>query len=299
MLRDICHQTSDGLPIFPNLATASFDQLPMLNIDLPYKPSFLSLVSTVHLTHSQTSTHDSPPHFHGLGMSDVRELHLYHLAGVEVNGDTELASLIGYQACLENVYLHLSKHFDFVLCGTPGHALGARMHIVIDGMLQPVGPPPPTSNFSDAVYIREYGTGVGVAAANLAFATRVVRSQRYPIYPNLRRVIVDIGQDAPASGATLSESNSSISPALLSTSDRQILLKRCKKQLSKWMEHVIKHQRQASHLPGAAVSTIASMPDIYLRQGDNGPAWILSGKTTQPSSSTDITTKHATWEEIK
>lgn len=274
-LRDAPGYTSDSQAIFPNLTTAYFEQVPADGGEYSYKSTFLSNITIVHLEHSRSSLYDSPPDFHTLGMQDVREIHMYHLAGCEVTHDFMLGKCLNYQASLERVYFHLSAHFANTVGGDDQRG---NRRIFVNGILQA-----PRRSLDATIYIQEYADAVAMVSASVAYAQMTASSRYHRVYPALREVIIDVGSDGQLAQQMEGQSQQAIHSEY---TDKQLLVERCKQRMLKYRERAERQQAQGVHV-AQAEGQKKTMPDIYLLEGGRQKGWILSdsgpSSESQPS----------------
>lgn len=279
-LREVASHTSEGNVLFPNLDEASFEQVPQVidNTGWPSKPTFLSNIKIIHLEHSPLSLYDCPPDFSILGMRDVREVHMYHLAGCEISHESLLRTHMDYQGFLEKVHFHLSGHFENTVCSDQ-HT--SRVHTLVNGILQPTGATRIRRSFDTTIYINEYAAAVSKLASSVAYAQITGASRPHPVYPSLKQVVIDVGGDRESSPPQTSSALQSHHGALEECTDRQLMVKRCKSELLRYRERAEQRLTQASHSPVQTIATLA-LPEILVVQGKQDPVWRLDG--TKPTS---------------
>lgn len=273
-LRNLASHTSDGKVLFPNLHTASFEQVPQIVQDYPYKPTFLSDVKIVHLEHSALSLYDLPPNFTALGMRDVREVHMYHLAGCEVSHKGALDTYLNYQASLEKLCFHLSGHFENTVCTDQNEH---RTHTLVHGeysILEPVRRS--RRSFDTAIYIKEYADAVAMISASVAYAQITAASRPHSLYPSLKKIIVDVGCDRKRSLPTEQVPTEPPEDNAEECTDRQFMVRRCKAKMSRHRGFAELRLADAIQNSKGRTECNIKLPDIELVEGRNGPGWILA-----------------------
>jgi hypothetical protein len=274
-LRNVSSRTSDGKVLFPNLDTASFEQVPKTIQDYPYKTTFLSNIKIVHLEHSALSLYDFPPNFTALGMRDVREVHMYHLAGCEVSHEGALDTYLNYQGSLEKLCFHLSGHFENTVCTDQSEL---RTHTLINGELSILEPVRRNRrSFDTTIYIKEYADAVAMISASAAYAQTTAASRPHSVYPLLREVVVDVGSDRKRPRQAEPVPVQPLPVNAEECTDRQLMVRRCRKKMGLHRELAEHRLAHAMHNPKGESGSSIKLPDIYLVQGRVGPGWILSG----------------------
>lgn len=306
-LRQVASHTSDGKILFPNLDTASFEQVPQKtdsDESWPNKPTFLSNVKIVHLEHSPLSLYDCPPDFGILGLRDVREVHMYHLAGCEISHQSLLRSHMDYQGSLKKIHFHLAGHFENTVCSDQ-HT--SRVHTLVNGILLPTGATRIRRSFDTTIYINEYAAAISKLATSVAYAQISAASRPHPVYPSLKQVIIDVGADRKSSSAAtnvpqqltgdavngnasqqlpgdvVDENASQQFPGNIieECTDRQLMVKRCKAELLRCRDRAEQRLMQASHSPEQTSGNII-LPEIWLIQGERDPIWKLYAPNISP-----------------
>jgi hypothetical protein len=207
---------------------------------------------------------------------------MYHLAGCEVNHESYLGTYLNYQGSLEKVYLHLASHFDNTVCSDQPLS---RPHTLVDGLLQVMGPPRTRRSIDTTIYIHEYADAVAMISASVAYAQITANSRYHRVYPALQQVVVDIGSDRQS--AYMAGEASTTAPASIAEecTDRQLLLKRCKREMLRYRERAERHHLQGTHVPDVVEDGKAmSLPDMYLTEGCQASGWLLSGHKHNPET---------------
>jgi len=102
--------------LFPNLKTAYFYPLPLLESEPQVGTSFLSSIQHLHLLHHQSTAYDSMPHLPSLGVDSLQTLYIYHLLGAEVNlPSSHLDRYIGFQNSLTSINFQLQEYCNYAL----------------------------------------------------------------------------------------------------------------------------------------------------------------------------------------
>lgn len=294
-LLKVCSCLSDGTHMFPNLKAASFPQVyetialngaavepegtrPFLPMSSSPSQTFLSNVEVVIYVHSaEAFPRVHPPRLASLGINRLRTLHVYHMSGGEWDSTGYLSADVGPQQFLEAIYVHLEEHFDAYLKRDPQHCQHLPKTIGS-------GDAPRTAEIIAArewetvVYIRRYATGMVVHATAAAFPHNPPSR-----YPKLKHVTVDIGPDKHLSDeevwkTPLLEPNNDDPGIDPDSTDRHILLRRFR-FITLWT----RSNRNGTITPGVLTDfQRCHVPDIIIRMGETGPAWILSGHPSSP-----------------
>lgn len=213
-LGEIPGRTSDGVQLFPQLRHAAFDPLPAIEsfeADLPERPSFMTGVKSVDLYHSEISPYDKPPLFHAIGLNQVEEVRMYHLAGAEISNESDLDRYFGYQDKLQSMLFRLADNSRYAI-GAPAFGSeedegGPVATLMTDGgqsttLIQARSP-------EVDLYAREYIDAVAFAVFVFAYVRRlpsafieIIQSSQGPHsrhtvpFPGLKRIIVEFGPDS-------------------------------------------------------------------------------------------------------
>ena len=229
-LGDIPGQTAEGVELFPNLRKAAFDPLPAVEsfeASVTDGPSFLSRVTAVDLYHSESSPYDKPPLFHAIGIQQVQEVHMYHLAGAEISNESDLDRYFGYQEKLQVMHFRLAENSNYAIGASSdleGSDISQTPTLLTEGgenatTIQARSP-------EMDLYAREYVDAVAFAIFVFAYVRRLPSAfveviqgsqashARHTVpFPDLKRVVAEFGPETdPAQNEMVEHLKSKVAP---------------------------------------------------------------------------------------